>query len=177
MTIWVFLTAALLATVFAIVAIAHRSPIINVLALVVMFFAMAVIFALIGMDFLAAVQVIVYSGAVLVLFLFAIMLLNLREVDRLGSGRRLQAVLGALTAVGLGAGIVAMAARLSPAPSAVVDGADQGTALLIGQTLIGSHLFAFEFISILLVAAIIGAVYLAKPLVEEQEQATGKESS
>lgn len=160
---------------FAIIAIAHRSPIINVLALVVMFFAMAVVFALIGMDFLAAIQVIVYSGAVLVLFLFAIMLLNLRQVDPLGSGRRLQAVLGALTAIGLGGGIVAMTARLTPAPSAVVDGAELGTSHLIGQALVGSHLFAFEFISVLLVAAIIGAVYLARPL--GADQATGKEGS
>jgi len=165
--IWVFFAAAALAIGFAIIAVAHRSPVINVLALVVMFFAMAVIFAIVGMDFLAAIQVIVYSGAVLVLFLFAIMLLNLRKVDRLGSGRRLQAFLGALAAIGLGGGIVTVAARLSPAPAAVIAGAEHGTAKLIGQTLIGTHLFAFEFVSVLLVAAIIGAVYLARPVAEQ----------
>jgi hypothetical protein len=99
----VFLVAAVVAVVFAIVTIAHSSPVINVLSLVVVFFAMAAIFAILGMDFLAAIQIIVYSGAILVLFLFVIMLLNIRSVERLGSGRRVQALLGTVVAVGIGA--------------------------------------------------------------------------
>ncbi|MDX2438224.1 MAG: NADH-quinone oxidoreductase subunit J, partial [Acidobacteriota bacterium] len=87
MVTWVFLAAAALAILFAVVAVVARNPITNVLALVVMFFAMAAVFAVIGMDFLAAIQVIVYSGAILVLFLFVIRLLNVRRIDRLGSGR------------------------------------------------------------------------------------------
>ena len=67
---------------------------------------MAAIFAILGMDFLAAVQVIVYSGAILVLFLFVIMLLNIRRVEAFGSGRRWQAFLGTLVAAGIGAVIL-----------------------------------------------------------------------
>jgi NADH-quinone oxidoreductase subunit J len=160
---YIFLVAAAMAVFFAVIAIAHRSPVINVLALVIVFFAMASIFALLGMDFLAAIQIIVYSGAILVLFLFVIMLLNLDKVERLGSGRRIQALLGSLTAVGIGAAMVTAVAMISPEAGAELPGAiDTGTAVPIGRALLTSHLFAFEFITLLLVAAIVGAVHLAR---------------
>ena len=159
----VFLVAAAVAIVFAIVTIAHRSPVINVLSLVIVFFAMAAIFALLGMDFLAAIQIIVYSGAILVLFLFVIMLLNIRSVERLGSGRRIQAVLGTVVAVGIGAAVLTAVSLLSPATGAVFPGAlERGTVFPIGRALVTTHLFAFEFITLLLVAAIVGAAYLAR---------------
>ncbi len=160
---WIFLAASVLAIIFALVAVAHRSPIINVLSLVLMFFCMAVVFALIGMDFLAAIQIIVYSGAVLVLFLFVIMLLNLKKAEGIvRGGRPLQFGLGTLAAITLGAGLVYAASRLDAASGALLPGAEAGTAFPIGHALVGSHLFAFEFISFLLVAAIIGAVYLSR---------------
>lgn len=160
---WIFLTASVLAILFALVTITHSSPVINLLSLVAMFFCMAVIFALIGMDFLAAIQIIVYSGAILVLFLFVIMLLNLKKAEGLGKGSRpLQFALGGLTATLTGAGLVYVIARLRPAGGALLPGSEAGTAFPIGTALVGSHLFAFEFISFLLVAAIIGAVYLSR---------------
>ena len=159
----VFLVAALVAVVFAIVTIAHSSPVINVLSLVVVFFAMAAIFALLGMDFLAAIQIIVYSGAILVLFLFVIMLLNIRSVERLGSGRRVQALLGAVVAVGIGAAALTAVSLLTPTTGAVYPGSlETGTVVPIGRALLTTHLFAFEFITLVLVAAIVGAVYLAR---------------
>lgn len=160
---WIFLTASVFAVLFALVAVAHRSPIINVLSLVMMFFCMAVVFALIGMDFLAAVQIIVYSGAVLVLFLFVIMLLNLKKAEGLGKGGRpLQFALGAIAAIAAGTGLVIAASRLDSTFGASLPGSEAGTAFPIGEALVGSHLFAFEFISFLLVAAIIGAIYLSR---------------
>ena len=163
MVTYVFLAAAAVAIVFAVLAVVPRNPMINVLSLVVMFFAMAAIFALLGMDFLAAIQIIVYSGAILVLFLFVIMLLNLRTVEPFGSGRPLQALLGVLVAAMIGGLVLALAALLHPELGGVLPGAeDTGTALTIGRALVGSHLFVFEFISLLLVAAIVGAVYLTK---------------
>ena len=163
MVTYVFLAAAAVAVVFAVLAVVPRNPMTNVLSLVVMFFAMAAIFALLGMDFLAAIQIIVYSGAILVLFLFVIMLLNLRTVERFGSGRPLQALLGTLVAAMIGGLVLAVAAILVPERGGVIPGAaETGTALPIGRALVGSHLFVFEFISLLLVAAIVGAVYLTK---------------
>jgi NADH-quinone oxidoreductase subunit J len=124
---------------------------------------MAAVFALLGMDFLAAVQVIVYSGAILVLFLFVIMLLNIRRVDRLGSGRAAQALVGTLVAAGVGAMVLVLAGLLVPENGGVLRGATAaGTAMPIGRALLSTHLFAFEFITLLLVAAIVGAVYLGK---------------
>ena len=163
MVTYVFLAAAAVAIVFAVLAVVPRNPMINVLSLVVVFFAMAAIFAILGMDFLAAIQIIVYSGAILVLFLFVIMLLNLRTVEPFGSGRPLQALLGVLVAAMIGGLVLALAALLHPELGGVLPGAEEtGTALTIGRALVGSHLFVFEFISLLLVAAIVGAVYLTK---------------
>jgi len=163
MVVWAFLVAAGVAVAFALVAVAARNPMTNVLALVVMFFAMAAVFALVGMDFLAAIQVIVYSGAILVLFLFVIMLLNVRRVERLGSGRAVQAFLGSMAAAAIGAMILVIAGLLVPEQGAVLAGAAAvGTAVPIGRALLSTHLFAFEFITLLLVAAIVGAVYLGK---------------
>ena len=163
MVLWAFLAAAAVAVVFALIAVVARNPMTNVLALVVMFFAMAAVFALLGMDFLAAIQVIVYSGAILVLFLFVIMLLNVRRVERLGSGRAVQAFLGSLVAAAIGAMVLVIAGLLVPEQGSVLAGAaEAGTAVPIGRALLSTHLFAFEFITLLLVAAIVGAVYLGK---------------
>jgi NADH-quinone oxidoreductase subunit J len=160
---FVFLAAAAIAVIFAILAVVPRNPMTNVLSLVVMFFAMAAIFAILGMDFLAAIQVIVYSGAILVLFLFVIMLLNIRRVETFGSGRPIQALIGSLVAAAIGGTVLVIAALLLPEQGSVLPGAlDTGTAIPIGRALLSTHLFAFEFITLLLVAAIVGAVYLGK---------------
>jgi NADH-quinone oxidoreductase subunit J len=159
----VFLIAAALAVIFAVLAVVPRNPMTNVLSLVVLFFAMAAIFAILGMDFLAAIQVIVYSGAILVLFLFVIMLLNIRKVEPFGSGRGWQAFIGTLVAAGIGTIVLVVVGLLLPEHGAVLPGAvEAGTAVPIGQALLSTHLFAFEFITLLLVAAIVGAVYLGR---------------
>ena len=158
-----FLAAAAVAVIFAVLAVVPRRPMTNVLSLVVLFFAMAAIFAILGMDFLAAIQVIVYSGAILVLFLFVIMLLNIRKIEPFGSGRGWQAVIGSLVAAGIGAMVLVIAGLLPPEYGGVLPGAvETGTALPIGRALLSTHLFAFEFITLLLVVAIVGAVYLGK---------------
>jgi NADH-quinone oxidoreductase subunit J len=129
---------------------------------VLVFFAMAAIFAILGMDFLAAIQLIVYSGAILVLFLFVVMLLGIQSADRIGSGRPLQAGLGAMAAIAIGGLVIFALSKVAPEYGAVLPGSENGTAFPIGDALLGSHLFAFEFISLLLVAAIVGAVFLAR---------------
>jgi NADH-quinone oxidoreductase subunit J len=160
---WVFLAAAAVAIIFACLAVVVRNPILNVLSLVIVFFAMAAIFALLGMDFLAAIQVIVYSGAILVLFLFVVMLLNIPRLGRLGRGRPVQALLGTVLAALLGGLVLAAAALLPAELGAVLPGAAAGgTAAPIGRALLSSHLFVFEFITLLLAAAIVGAVYLGE---------------
>ena len=124
---------------------------------------MAAIFAILGMDFLAAIQVIVYSGAILVLFLFVIMLLNIRKVEPFGSGRRWQAFIGTLVAAGIGAMILVIAGLLLPSRARYSPELPKSAPPVpIGKALLSTHLFAFEFITLLLVAAIVGAVYLGR---------------
>src|SRR5712692_11785342 len=73
----VFFFFAAIAVIFALVVILHRNPVVGALSLVASFFALAVMYVLLDAPFLAALQVIVYAGAIMVLFLFVIMLLNL----------------------------------------------------------------------------------------------------
>jgi NADH-quinone oxidoreductase subunit J len=91
------------------------------------------------------------------------MLLNIQSVERLGSGRKIQALLGTVVAVALGVGMLAAVSLLVPEVGAVLPGAaERGTVAPIGRALLTTHLFAFEFITLLLVSAIVGAVYLAR---------------
>ncbi len=163
MVIWAFLVFAVLAVVFTTLAVVHRSPVVNVLSLVMVFFFLAAIYAVLGMDFLAAIQLIVYSGAVLVLFLFVIMLLNIRRVERFGSGRPVQAALGAAAAIAVGALVVWAVRGLAPVTGGVTpDAFAGGTAAPIGRMLMTTYLFPFELISVVLVAALVGAIALAR---------------
>src|SRR5213075_3275370 len=75
----IFFFFAAIAVIFALVVVLHRNPVVGVLALVASFFALAVMYVLLEAPFLAALQVIVYAGAIMVLFLFVIMLLNLQH--------------------------------------------------------------------------------------------------
>src|SRR6476619_5031611 len=75
----IFFFFAAVAVIFALVVILHRNPVVGALSLVASFFALAVMYVLLDVPFLAALQVIVYAGAIMVLFLFVIMLLNLQH--------------------------------------------------------------------------------------------------
>src|SRR5947208_14723805 len=77
----VFFFFAAVAVIFALVVILHRNPVVGALSLVASFFALAVMYVLLEAPFLAALQVIVYAGAIMVLFLFVIMLLNLQHAE------------------------------------------------------------------------------------------------
>src|SRR6266576_4291511 len=77
----VFFFFAAIAIIFALVVVMHRSAVVGALSLVVSFFALAVMYVLLDAPFLAALQVIVYAGAIMVLFLFVIMLLNLQHAE------------------------------------------------------------------------------------------------
>ncbi len=158
MELVVFLAAAVVALVSAVMAVAHRNPVVNVMSLVVTFFCIAVNYALLGASFLAAAQILVYGGAILVLFLFVVMLLN-APTPRGGGGRRpIQAGLGLTLAALAGIGGVALVAALRMAAPAPVD----GKAEVIGRLLVGPYLFPFELISVLLLAALVGALVLVK---------------
>ena len=155
----VFYVVAAVALASALVAVSHRNPVVNVLSLVVTLFCIAVNYALLGAEFLAAAQILVYAGAILVLFLFVVMLLNAPTEQAEPSPRSFQRVAGFVLAALAGLGTVAVVLGLAGAPP---NGAPQGTAQALGRLLAGPYLFAFEFVSVLLLAAMVGALVLVK---------------
>src|SRR5688500_20131997 len=101
----IFFLFAAIAVIFALVVVLHRNPVVGALSLVASFFALAVMYVLLEAPFLAALQVIVYAGAIMVLFRFVIMLLNLKHAVEPAT-RTVQQLLGHTTAATIGTGLV-----------------------------------------------------------------------
>jgi NADH-quinone oxidoreductase subunit J len=155
-----FYVLAVLTVVSALVVITHRNPVVCALALAFHLVGIAGLFLLLGSQFLALLQVIVYAGAIMVLILFVVMLLNLGEESR-GSRGSLQAWLAPLLSLALAAilGKAILSRETAVLPAAVPG---YGTASSVGHELFSRFFYPFEVISLLLVAAMIGAVLLAK---------------
>ena len=158
----IFFVVAAIAILSALAVILHPHPVYSALALIVTLFQIAVLFLLLDAQMVAFLQILVYAGAIMVLFLFVIMLLNLgREPEPPPALWRL----GVLT---LGGALAfefawfflrrlptsrARAATLAP---------DYGSATALARTLFTDHALSFEITSILLLVAVVGAVVLAK---------------
>lgn len=153
-------TALMLAAAGAVVL--SRRPIYSVLSLLVVMFCLAGLFVMLGAYFLAALQVLLYAGAVLVLFLFVIMLLNL-EPEALARLRAFTLrTAGTLTALLLLALLVRVVTAPGGGPALSAAPAANGTVEEIGRALFTTYLLPFELTSFLILGAIIGAVTLAK---------------
>ena len=143
-----------------------RSTVHAALSLVATLFGVAVLFVAQDAEFLAAVQVIVYAGAIVVLFLFVIMLLGVDQADDLTTeplvGQRVMAsIAGVLLAGGLNA--VGLVGKISGKPAtAARDTPDVPNVEELGRLLFTRYLWAFEITSVLLVIAVVGAVTLAR---------------
>jgi len=161
----IFDAAALMAIVFAGLMVAGRDPVKSVLALVVSFFALAVTYVLLLAPFIAALQIIVYAGAILVLFLFVIMLLNVGPERPDGMRRPIQTFLGSVAVVvfaGLLLGMFkASGGHLPAQPEAVAMDTLPDPAAL-ARLLFSDYLLHFEAVSVLLLAALVGAFVLAR---------------
>jgi NADH-quinone oxidoreductase subunit J len=154
----VFFFFAAVAVVFATVVVLHRNPVVGALSLVASFFSLAVMYVLLEAPFLAALQVIVYAGAIMVLFLFVIMLLNLQHQEEPNT-RPIQQFLGYTSAAAFGVGLIYYLTKyavLQSPTTPFVAGARE-----IGVALFESYIFPFEAVSILLLAAIVGALLLS----------------
>ena len=168
MTPTVFWIFGVIAMVSALLCITRRSPIGSALWLVVTLFCIAALFAGLDAQFLAVLQVLVYAGAIMVLFLFVIMLLNL--------GRPGPSDIKGPLAIGVGivlAGVMLfllspLGRTTLPAAIQVAPGSvralqqHQGVVGAVANPLFGAYLIPFEIASVLLLAAIVGAVVLAK---------------
>lgn len=164
-----FYAFAVLAAFGALLVIAQRNPVYSVLALIVSFFGLSGLYVLLEAPFVAVVQIIIYAGAIMVLFLFTVMLLNVPREDAAEWDRthpfyrpwalRVGALLALLMAVQLAwafsrtPGIRTGVAEERPGVSSVAE---------LGRVLFTDYMFAFEVTSILILIAMIGAVILAR---------------
>ena len=154
----IFFFFAAVAVIFALVVILHRNPVVGALSLVASFFALAVMYVLLDAPFLAALQVIVYAGAIMVLFLFVIMLLNLQHQPEEPT-RPIQQFLGYSTSAAFVVGLVYYISKYAVyATRTTKFNADVRA---IGIELFRAYIFPFEMVSILLLAAIVGALAMS----------------
>ncbi|HTP80477.1 MAG TPA: NADH-quinone oxidoreductase subunit J [Bacteroidota bacterium] len=150
--------------VSALLVVTRRNPVISVLCLILNFFCLAGLYLTLHAQFIAVIQIIVYAGAIMVLFLFVIMLLNLGDERRLVEGMNIKKTAAAGLTLGLLAEIVYILAGFAAGRSVTmsVQAANIGTVENIGSQLYTRFLFPFEITSLLLTAAIVGAIVLAK---------------
>jgi NADH-quinone oxidoreductase subunit J len=161
-----FLVLAAGTVITGILVIVQRNPVASAIYLIITFFCLAGIYLLLNAQFIAVIQVLVYAGAIMVLFLFVIMLLNLEKEKRIVTRHRLQKVLGIFF------GVILLAQIGTLFHSILLEGskgnfppekvAAQGNTEVVARLLFTDYLLPFEITSILLLVAIIGAIVLAK---------------
>ena len=160
----VFYVLAGVSVFSAVMMLLQRNPVNSALYLILNFFCLGGLYLTLNAQFIAVVHITVYAGAIMVLFIFVIMLLNLKDDKRLIEHLGLRMYLGIAFSVGLLAelmyilGFSSANAYTRQSPSA----AEIGAVEYLGKVLFTKFLFPFEITSFLLLAAIIGAVLLAK---------------
>src|SRR5215213_2927398 len=161
-----FILFAGLAVGCAVSVVAQRNPLYSAISLVGVFISLAALYVMLAAPFIAAVQVIVYAGAIMVLVVFVIMLLNVEEEAR----RRLRLRFLIPAAVLMAAVLIAQAAfviyfvQTAPITKTLQDpsASDVGLTASIGRGLFTTYLLPFEITSVLLLMAIVGAMTLAR---------------
>ncbi len=161
MNVILFLTFAIVAVFCAINLVVQRHPITGAISLIGVMGSLAVLYLLLGAEFLAAVQVIVYAGAIMVLFVFVIMLLN-AEAEQ-PTGRSLVARYIGIPSLIVFLGLTALLlhALIPPSEQVVFGAFAGGTPQNIGRALFTDYLLPFEITSVLILVAIVGAIVLA----------------
>lgn len=160
LTVFYILSAITLGTAF--LTILSKNPIHSAIYLVLCFFSIAGHYLLFNAQFLAIVHIIVYSGAIMILMLFTIMLMNLNKEDE--QNKSVLTRFAAVIALGLVAFIL-LATFIKAQPvieGYQVSGQDYQSIKVLGQVLLNEYMVPFEFASVLLLVSMIGAVLLSK---------------
>ncbi|MBI5639869.1 MAG: NADH-quinone oxidoreductase subunit J [Nitrospirae bacterium] len=150
--------------ILSLLVVTRKNPVHSVMWMLLMFFHIAGMYLFLNAEFIAAIQVIVYAGAILVLFLFVVLLLNLRE--ELQTNRFIGSwPAGLVIAASLLLSMIAALRSFVPGPSgpytiALIE--KETHTRVLGQVLYTEYLFPFEIASLILLVAIIGAIVLAK---------------
>jgi NADH-quinone oxidoreductase subunit J len=156
-----FYFLSVVAVVSALMVVFSKNPVYSVLYLIVTFFSIAGHYFLLNAQFLAAVHVIVYAGAIMVLFLYVIMMLNLnKEVEP-----HKDSISKIIAAIAGGLLMLTIVASLKGSDAITVSrGADENIGLVenLGKVLFNDYLVPFELSSLLFLSAMVGAVFLSK---------------
>jgi len=158
---WAFFILGVPLLVFAAGVLVSKNPVYAAMNLVAAFFCLAGIYVLLVAHLIAFMQILIYAGAVMVLFLFVIMLISLGDEHLLKERYRGMQLLGALGAVGIVAVLAWAIMDVARSEPAVLP-ADFGTVKAVGRLIFTDYLLPFEATSLLLLAAIVGAVVVAK---------------
>ena len=154
----------MVAVASAIIMITRRSPVSSVLFLIVNFFCISAIYLMLKAQFIAIIQVLVYAGAIMVLFLFVIMLLNLQDESKLSesiSYKKLSAIILSILLFAI-LSITVFFEFIEKYSKMNENAESMGTVESIGKELFTTYSFPFELVSFILIAAIVGAIVLAK---------------
>ncbi|MBI4686587.1 MAG: NADH-quinone oxidoreductase subunit J [Nitrospirae bacterium] len=160
---------AVVITVLSILVITRKNPVHSVIWMLVLFVHIAALYIFLNAEFLAAIQIIVYAGAILVLFLFVIMLLNLKKEEQ---ERKFHGYwpLGVLAGTFFIVFFILILSKISVFPKlgpySIQAIQSEGSIMTIGKVLYTDYILPFEIASIVLLVAIIGAVVLAKKRIE-----------
>ncbi len=169
---WGFAAICVFGSLFV---ITRKNLIVAVMGMVGTFFAIACTYVMLYAHFMAVIQVLVYAGAIMVLFVFVIMIMNRPEEEPLSNTSMVGKVLGVAALVYLGVKFACIVWQvdvpfttdtLGPhtlTPGALVDGSDWGSTAAMGSVLFSDFLFPFEMVSIVLLTAVVGAVAVARP--------------
>jgi NADH-quinone oxidoreductase subunit J len=160
----IFLGAAFTSIIASLLVVTRKNPIHSALFLVLTFLCVSVLYVLLYSQFIAIIQVVVYAGAIVMLIIFVIMLLDLEQELRSGLKLFYSKVIGGLLMVLFLLGIIYSVVWKSPTGKVGPYTPDKVSANVkaVGEMLFTQYLFPFEIISVLLVAAIVGAVILSK---------------
>jgi NADH-quinone oxidoreductase subunit J len=158
----IFLYFAVVILVSAVLVITRRNPVHSVMFMLLLFFHIAGVFVLLNAEFLAAVQLIVYAGAILILYLFVVMLLN---VDKESSSARANKYWPWMTAFGMliaGEIMLLISRGTFPAEAGIPMRLAKTGVKELGEVLFLQYLVPFEIASVILLVGLVGAVMLAK---------------
>ncbi|MFA5245425.1 MAG: NADH-quinone oxidoreductase subunit J [Pedobacter sp.] len=161
MSITLFYFVAFLSIFFALLVIFSKNPVHSVLYLIITFFTFTIHYILLNAQFLAIVNFIVYMGAIMVLFLFVLMLLNLNEYTN-ESRSSIMKIVGVIAGMCFLITLVGSVKALNASDPLVLQTQDLGLVKNLGKVLFSKFLLPFEISSILLLSAMVGAVLLAK---------------
>jgi len=161
MPLWLFAFLGAIAVIAALGVVAQRNPVHCLLALALTLVDLGALYIGLGAETVGLLQIIIYVGAIMVLFLFVIWMLNLQTESAIGGGLGLK-LLAALGAAALAAELAVLFLQAAPPSPAAALPTGYGSITSLARTLFANYLIAFEVTSVLLLAAVAGAIGLAR---------------